>query len=86
MENTHWTVKAYNEGKKKKKNKNNKKNKNTAFLLDRADLGLSLGSGTGENFWWRGQGISISSFNCFSESTQFKILKIRVGIQAKFIV
>ena len=33
-----------------KKNKNKKKNKNTAFLLDRADLGLSLGSGTGENF------------------------------------
>ena len=72
MENTHWTVKTYNEGKKqnnnnKKKQKN--KNKNTAFLLDTADLELFLGIGTGENFWWRGQGIGISTFNYFSEST-----------------
>ena len=81
MENTHWTVKTYNEEKKQ-----HKKNKNTAFLLDSADLGLFLGSGTGENFWWRGQGIGISTFNYFPESTLFKILKIRVGIQAKFIV
>ena len=33
------------------KKNNIKKNKNTAFLLDSADLGLSLGSGTGEIFY-----------------------------------
>ena len=63
MENTHWTVKTYNE--EKKNNNNKKENKNTAFLLDSADLRLFLGSGTGENFWWRGQGTGISTFNYF---------------------
>ena len=70
MENTHWTVKTYNEGEKKEQESDkNKTKQNTAFLLDSADLGLFLGIGTGEKFWWRGQGIGISSFNYFSEST-----------------
>ena len=61
-----WQLKV----KKTKQNKNKKKeNKNTAYLLDSADLGLFLGSRTGEKFWWRGQGIGISTFNYFSENT-----------------